>query len=465
IQQIRQIRDDALDNQYRRENRYLQEWSVKKDVLTYIEDIFNEPSDTGLSANMAEFFSSLQELEKAPESIEIRTLVVQNAIKLTESINHISNQLTELQINQEDAIETTVKRINDIALNIRDLNLQIYRFERGGQNNPQAANDLRDRRNLLLDELSGLVNLSYYESDSCSFRIDINGYPLVDHDQFNPLETVKSIPNPAGTEELSEIRWKDSGIKVDVTAGMLKGLLDARDGIDPDNIGIPYIINQLDTFARALAAEFNRIHSQGYTIPINGNPSVSGVDFFSAAGYVEPDWPALFPDWDTMTAQEQSDAMFSYKISCINSKNITIDSAIEQSVLNIAASSEEILPGADNRGNNENVLKMLELRSLRDITLDIGGNTIPIGNLEDFIVKTISALAVESSHSQKMFDNQTILTDSVQNRRMSVSGVSIDEEMADLMRFQHAYSAAARMLTSFDEMLETLILRTGLVGR
>ncbi len=434
IQQLRQIRDSFLDIQFRRENRSLEEWAAKADVLRTVEDIFNEPSETGINSSLIDFFNGIQELGKAPESIEIRTLLRQSAIKLTETFHHHRAQLSQLQQQQDVALDIAVQEINGLAMNIRELNLQIFSFEQGGQ----SANDLRDQRNLMLDRLSGLIQIDYYENDSGRFRIDVNGFPMVEHGETNLMETIRSTPNPIDTDELYTLRWKDTQEAVRVEGGQLKGLLDMRDGSTPDRAGIPYFIQQLDNLAKSIAHEFNEIHRQGYTIPY-GDPEQlqTGVNFFSSRDGL-----------------------------ALSAKNISVDAQILKSVNNIAASTVAIVEGSDVRGNNLNILRMAAIRNEKNIVLDLGGGeVVDIGNFEDYSKKLIAGLAVESSHSVRMTDSQGVLTFSIDHRRQSVSGVSVDEEMTDLIRYQHAYSASARMVTAIDQMLETLIQRTGVVGR
>ncbi|MBE3101628.1 MAG: flagellar hook-associated protein FlgK [Firmicutes bacterium] len=449
IQELRQIRDTFLDAQFRRENRYLQEWTVKSDVTQYVEDIFSEPSDTGLNASLGEFYNTLQELAKYPESIEIRTLVRQEAIKLTETIQHQRSQLIQLQQQQDTSIEITVGEINDLAVNIRDLNLQIFKFEEGGEN----ANELRDQRNLMVDELSGLVSFNYSEIDNGRFRIDINGFPLVDHSEVNLLEAVRSTPNPVDSNNLYTVVWKETQLEVPISGGAMKGYMDMRDGVTPANVGIPYFIEQLDNFAKAVVQEFNNVHQKGYSIPYGGSDSETGNAFFSFKEFQEP------ADWNIMNSDERNQ----YILDNVNAKNISLDNRILESVYNIATSSEEI--DTLGWGNNLNALDLVALRSKKDIVITVGGTAIGIGNLEDFTKKVIADLAVEASHAKKMNSSQSVLAVSISKRRLSVSAVSLDEEISNMIMFQHAYSAAARMVTAIDQMLETLIQRTGVVGR
>ncbi|WP_129723366.1 flagellar hook-associated protein FlgK [Xylanivirga thermophila] len=455
IQSLDQIRDGYLDRQYRRESMHLGEWTIKSNTLGYIEDIFREPSDASINAALADLYASMQEMSKNPESQEIRTLVRQDAIKLTESIHHYYDQLVQLQKEQNDAIAVTVDEINDMVVQIRDLNEQIFKFEVGGE----KANDLRDKRNMLLDELSQIIKLDYYESPDGRFRVDIDGMPLVDHMHYNLIEVRADKDNPIYEgqtgepqylNKLNNVYWKDSDLKVPINGGEIKGYVDMRDGNTPDNMGIPYMIRQLNNFAAGLTKAFNEVHSKGYPIP-NDSKTYSELEISDEGGaginFFEP------PEG-------------------ITAKNIKVSDAILESVFNIACSGQKLEPSSPNDpdyqqkiknwGDNKNALEMLKIRNKNNIKLEDG---ILIGNLEDYFKKVISELAVESSHSTKMAKGQQILTGHIQNQRLSISGVSLDEEMTNLITYMHSYSAAARTITAMDEMLETLINRTGLVGR
>ena len=427
IQELSQIRDKFIDMQFRRENTKLGEWSAKTEAFQYIEDVFREPSDAGLNAVLADFFSDIQEMAKNPESKEIRALVRQDAIKLTETLHHYYDQMIQLQSEQDTAINITVNEINDIVKNIRDLNEQIFRFEIGGE----KANDLRDQRNLLVDRMSSLIKIDYYETPDGRFRIDINGMSLVNHTQYQAIEAVKDVKNPAGDDldNLYSIKWSGTNMDVAINGGKLKGYMDIRDGNSPNRMGIPYFIEQLNTFAQALVTKFNEIHNSGYTLPEGDRESQTEIDFF-----------AVPRDQDGQA------------------KNISLSQAILDSVYNIAVSAQPVDENDPNKpGDNQIALEMAGLRDLKNLPR--------VGNFEDFTKMLIADLAVESSHSQKMLEGQEVLTDSLDITRHSISGVSLDEEMTMIIQYQHAYSAAARAISVMDEALDILINRTGLVGR
>jgi flagellar hook-associated protein 1 FlgK len=230
-----------------------------------------------------------------------------------------------------------------------------------------------------------------------------------------------------------EVQWADgpaAGTAVDIAGGSLKSLLDLRDGNTSDNMGIPWVVDQLNHFARNLANEFNTVHQQGWTMPI-GSASETGVSFFDIPG----------GDYDNITAA-----------------NFAVDNVIKEDVYKIAASGAEIEANMYEQGNNENAKNMIAMFDRNDI-----GNGI--GSFNSFMKSLIGFMAVEISHTNKMQDSQAVMQSSVDTQRMSLSGVSLDEEMTNMIKYQHSYSAAARAVTAIDEMLDVLINKTGLVGR
>lgn len=471
IQQVRQIRDAYLDMQYRKESTAFGEWEVKRDMLAYIETIFNEPSDSGISTVLNEFFNSLQALSLNPEDPTTRAAVQQKALALTENIRNVYMKLEDLQREANQAIIARVEEINSYAREIAALNEQIFKFENVGR----PANDLRDRRNLIVDNLSRIIKVSVHEDTSGRFRVDIAGQTLVNHTNLYELDVIprsgsvnaSRYPrnNHVDVDDLVEVVWKNTGEKVNIPGGTLKGFIDMRDGIggreqplpgvpaelsgtapDPGQLqpapnnnteyGIPYYMRTWNLFAHTLMITFNEIHSQGYTL--NGE---TGINFFSDGRTgLDPNPP------------RQPIAKF-----------ITISDEIRNDWANIAAiyldeedTANEIDP-TNARGNNKNILRLIDLRYKTYVP--------ECDNLDNFTKALISTLGVASRQASYAADSQETLLAEMDQRRESISGVSLDEEMANMVRFQHAYNASARILTAIDEMLDTLINRVGITGR
>ena len=427
IDNVDQYRDSYLDSQYRQQNSLSGEAQVKSDTLYSVEDLFNNTTDSGIDDILSTFFNSLDELTKSPESEEIRTLVRQDATSVVETMNYYSDQLESLQNQQNEAVSVTVGQINNLANEINDYNAQIIKYE----NNGSIANELRDKRNSALDDLSNIVNITYSEDSTGAVSVNFgsNNESLVDGSGVHLLSVAKDLPDYFGNADTFNSIYLSSGAAIsadDLTSGTLKGYLDMRDGNSNSNMGIPYYINKLDNLTKGIIDSVNSVNKSGYTYPSdsNGNSSVTGVNFFDPLH--------------------------------VNAKTMSLDSQITNSVFNIAASSVQII-GETQTGNNENALALVGIIDKTDIPV--------ISNIGQYLKSIVSDVAVQTSYSNGKVDSETLLLDNISTKRSSVSGVSVDEEMTNMMMYQKSYSAAARVITAIDEQLDTLINKTGTVGR
>ena len=423
---VEQIRNSFLDRQYWRENATSSELTARSEHLAYIESVFDELSGTGLSNALAKFSASVQEAAKNPVSPEFRTNLVQNAQILTETFNHAASQLLDKQADLDQTIAAQVLQVNDIAVTLADYNGQIARYELSGQ----RANDLRDKRNALLDELSGLVQFTATESAAGELRVFLgdssdNSQLLVDHTASRSLAAAANLANPLSSTgpQLLAVSWSD-GPSLELSGGSLKGLLDLRDGATADAIGLPYLASQLDRLAQGIATAFNSQHQLGYTLT---DPSLTGGDFFSGT----------------------------------RAADLAVDAAILADINTIALAGDAVTfsnsGSPDALGDNTNALRLGDLFT---------SQTIPdIGSFSGYLGTFIGSLAIETAHTDSRLSGQQILVESIDQQRESVAGVSMDEEMTNLVRFEKSYAAAARLITAIDEMLDVLINRTGVVGR
>ena len=424
-----QVRSGYIDRELRRESALLGEWETRTEELAFIETLMNETSDSSLSESMADFFNSIHELSVDPVNEEIRTNLQQNAIKLTETFHHYYNQIAELQNGMNEKMKVTTDEINDMLTNIASYNKQIFSYELSGE----KANDIRDKRNVLLDELSERVNIEYSEDSDGHFILSVEGTELVNHTDTTLLEASPDLTGAVtGTPGYYAIYYEGTTTPFDYSSGQLEGYRVLRDGSAVDEIGLPRILDNLNTLARGLAQEFNAVHQTGYTMPYGSVLSQTGIDFFDvpAGGY-----------------------------SAINAGNLALSSDITDSVYNIAASSQLIDLSAANpqQGNNSIALELVALTSSTELA--------SVGNFENYLKSVIVEVAIESAHSSKMITSQQNIVGNLEDRRQSISGVSMDEEMVQLISYQHSYSAASRMITAIDDALDVLINRTGRVGR
>jgi flagellar hook-associated protein 1 FlgK len=281
--------------------------------------------------------------------------------------------------------------------------MQIARVELG----TDRANDLRDKRDLIIDELSGLAMINVVEEESGSATVFIGAMALVDRDNVYKLAIHKT-----GAEKtaLNQIVWAGTDKSAKVYGGEIEGLREMRDK------AVPRYMDALDEMVASLVNNINRVHRAGY-----GLDGSTGLDFFDS--------------------------------NRLSAADIQLSEDIGGSPDRIAAASE---PNAE--GNNINALALADLRSA--LLMDEGTVTI-----SGFYQSLIGKIGADSGMAQHSRENMELLLAQVDNARQSVQGVSLDEEMAQMVKFQHAYDAAARVITTMDEALETVITKMGITGR
>lgn len=403
ITAIERIRDAFLDLQVRNEVGNLGNWEVRRDSLQKVEVILGEPTDNGLNNAMVAFWNAWQELSKTPESLAIRSEVRQRAITLAETIRHINGQLVQLQDDLNFNVGVSVNQINTIAEQLADLNERIAHVVSMGDN----PNDLRDRRDLLLDELAKMVDITVTEQPGGMINVAIGGRYLV---EGTTVDALQAVPDPLNNN-FYEVQWSSDSAPVTMTSGSLLGAIWARDTAVAD------VLAQLDELAGTLIGEINALHQGGF-----GLDTSTGNDFFSGTGAAD----------------------------------ITVAAGILADLNTIAAASDVTkLPG-----DGSNALAIAQLKDA--LTMPPGA---PTGTFGDYYRSLVATVGIDTEQAVRMAENEEILVGELENRRQSVMGVSIDEEMANIIQFTHAYQAAARVLTTLDDQLDIIINRMGLVGR
>ncbi|MCL2126048.1 MAG: flagellar hook-associated protein FlgK [Oscillospiraceae bacterium] len=269
-----------------------------------------------------------------------------------------------------------------------------------------------------------------------------------------------------------------------VKGGELKAYLDMRDNYEAGTVntptpGIPYYIEMLNNLARSLVQEVNAVHREGWND--NPNGSETGINFFdeSVAWFRENasherltanDLGQWIDKDGNVVADPDGDGFTTivYDLSQVTAKNIRLSREVAESEYNIACSTKEIVkhgePDELQRGNNENMNLLYELFLKKDINMSINGKSIDIGSFDGFITSIRFDVANTLSFAKKTTVNSTTLLIAAENQRISVSGVSLDEEMVNMVKYQHAYSGASRVITAMDEALDRLINNTGRVG-
>jgi flagellar hook-associated protein 1 len=387
---IQRLRDQFLDQQYYQQNSNYGTWDTQQSSLSKVENILNEPSDTGLQNAMNQFWQSWQDLAKDPTDSSARQLVLEKGSALTDTFHQISQAFTDLKnqigdtstgsITDTDQSPTMIgdnlRQINSYAGQIQNLNEQIKRNLANGY----TPNDLYDQRNLVLDKLSQVANINVTQvtdakgADTGMIKVSIGDPSTGTYDIVDQNNATQSFTS----NQLSY-----------VTSGNLKALVDlinpSGNPADTAHGGqalLDYYAGQIDDLAKNFAANFNT--QTGVSLFTNGTAASNiSVDVNSL--------PATF----------------------------TIDPNVTRQV-------------------------------------------------SDPLNKTYSTLISKlgsDSQAAKIFStNAEAAKNAVDTNRQSVSGVSLDEEMTDMIKYQNAYSAASRCITAMDQMLDKLINGTGSAG-
>src|SRR5690625_907614 len=468
---VQRIRNQFLDFQFRAENSRFGHWQTKQEALSRMEELLNEPSENGLSKTMDRFWDSLQILADHPDDSGARSVVAERGLALAETFNHLSRSLQSIQADLKEQIHGSVDDINSLLRQINDLNQQIQRIEPHGY----IANDLYDERDRLIDRLSDQLNIKvHYTKSSDSAKeiaegiasielLDEKGNSfgaseadkiyLIDAKNANSLsEAINYLSVEPSKEESGPITniiiGDEDGLGLELmnSTGSLSALIEAYgyESEDGEEGIYPEMLKNLDKMAEAFAHAFNEVHRAGFDLTEvpddDGEISASGRDFFV-----------------------NQDANSENENTSITAANITVNSEILDDSDYIAAG----VPGQGSRnGNNaHNLADVLDnpLRSSENEDEEIPhlDNRSPRG----FYTELIGEMGVQGQEAGRMKDNTEILRDQVNHSRMSVSAVSLDEEISNLIKFQHAYNAAARNMTAIDELIDRIINHMGLVGR
>ncbi|MDP4088226.1 MAG: flagellar hook-associated protein FlgK [Bacillota bacterium] len=539
VSAIQRVRDTFLDYQVRVETSTQGKYDARQTYLGNIESIFNEPSDTGISTLIGKFFDSWQQLSKDPQSSNARTVVAQQSAALADELNHTYTQLQSLKGNANSEIKNTVTDVNSLLSQIDEVNQQIIGVKVAG-NEP---NDLMDRRDLLLDQLSSKfgINIDKKDFDGIDVKpVDDAGIkdsaiikhePNSDSKRFSYISSIDKAAGTSGTDaagnttntytityyklgDMSSEKNKSTITVTGLSDSDAKALGESRvlwagndgtaikgDGYELKDGAVisaaeltPYkpasgelsgymsIMSDIDSYtdqvnalAKALAFTVNAVHS-GVTDPTSSS-STDKVPFFvnsDAASYKDPK--------STLTGYDFT------KESEITAGNISVNKEILSDVMKIKTKThdnnydytEDNTVDGETDGERAKAIAALRdslvkiqdigvgLKSRKDL-LGTGGsgfsdtNNMTLTNntngmtIDNYFKDTVDKLGVQSQEAKRIVKNQQSLLDSFNESKQSVSGVSLDEEMANLVQYQHAYQANARVISTIDQLLDVIV--------
>lgn len=398
VKAIRRLQSAFLENQARLVAAESGSWDRRYEALSRLEALTNEPGEAGLHALLDRFWGSWQALSTNPASSSLRQATVQAASSLADGLNRMDRQLRQLQANADEGVRNDVVHINGLAQQVNDLNTAI-RVALGAGDNP---NDLLDQRDVVLRELASLANATVRDNGDGSLSVSLGGQDLVQRFGVNLLEVV-SLPGTG----FGEVRWSATGTVATFGAGTLAGTLEMRDSIYGG------FLSDLDQLADAIVARTNELHRSGFD---RQQPPQPGADFFD---------PAVG-----------------------GARGFAVSPAVAADLSLLAVSAD---------GEPGNGAVAVAIAAVRHERLAALGDT----GVDDYYRSLVASLGVLGQEANRAIQTQSVLARQIENQRSQVSGVSLDEEMIELMKHQHVYNAAARLLTAMDEMVLTLIERTG----
>ncbi len=451
IESIQRVVDATIDLQLQRERQELSYDAEIERGLTSIEGIFEELGGTGISGALSEFFASLGDLANNPANSTVRESVLQAAKNLTSLIHDADRRLDQRQIDANNQLQQSVTEVNAITADLAELNGQIFRVESSGSGAEASA--LRDRRAALLADLAEHVGFTFFERPDGQISVFVGGGAVLVDDDVSAQLLVQ--PGAAGNPVFFDI-FHDLGGSVGgpITARILGGKMGAA--IDLRDNRIQSYRDSLDEFTFTLARRINDEHFGPLPAPPPGD----------AFGLVDNQSRRFFIDGAQAVTPEGSD----FTLIGGAAAAIAIHADILANIRHIAAGAVSIGGAGAATGDNQNALDLAaaELNGsaffqlARDpVTgLEIPPGIVPGGNaqtLGGFSSSISGRLGSELQSSRRALAQEELVVAELEQRRASISGVSLDEEIANLIRFERAYQASARIIQETNTLIGFLI--------
>ena len=554
VESINRIRDEMLDQRIVGQAHLEGYWDTRSKYYMMLEQIYNEPDDVSIRSNMDKFWEAWQELSIHPENQASRQAVVTRGETLTDSIKQRWESLYGIGNLIDGDIRATVQQVNNYAKQIAETNAELVRSRAMGDN----PNDLLDRRDLLVDKLSKLINITTDQRDNDEFMVHVDGKILVQGSVSREIGFA-SREDDTGYEKLI---WKDTGYDAFFSGGQLGALVELRD------VDVRNEIQSLNTLTMNFSDLVNDIHRNGV-----GANNVTGLDFFvqhpfventngnydrDGDGYLDTSYVFRFTGSNALDMQQQvgiegvmtlsgtdgyvdipyyhTDTVETV-ISRINNSTSEVKAYLDKNnhLVLKATTSQDIsnpdfvirhvedsgyfLSGYSGilRGNGEaNAYDFAQADSVNALTAntqfavapyfnpsayieinseikndvmcvaagypDVNGHapagdgraaveiasirntSIMVGSMktfDDYFADTVTNVGLKGEQAETNLLTQTAIMDDLRNMRDSISGVNIDEELAEIMKFQHGYNAAAKFITVWDSLIDTIINRLG----
>lgn len=553
VQSVTRVRDELLDNRIFAQTNLESYWNTRDSYYSMIEQIYNEPDEISVRTNMDKFWQAWQELSNDPGSDACRQAVVTRAESLTNSIQQNNKSLLAIQQQVNGDIDASVKQVNDITRQIAEVNTEIVRVMGMGDN----PNDLMDRRDLLVERLGNLINVTVVRSDPDEFIVHTDGQMIVQGGLARQIDQVTDMDNSG----YSKLIWHDTQIDASFRSGSLGALVELRDK------DLRSELQSLDTMTQNFADLVNDVHRNAI-----GKNNVTGLDFFTEHPFVEntngnydrngdgavdssyifrmTGTNALRPQEQiglagTMTfSGKRGDITVTYYptdtvedvVNRINDSDGEVKAYLDRnSKLVLKATTAEAISNPDfvirhvedsgmfltgysgilsgsgeagaydwnrpdavnslagaefavtpimhpsgyivvnpvissdvqsvaaafannqGRADDDDGRAAVEIAAIRNSKMMVGGER----TFDDYFAETVTRIGLKGEQAENMLASQKAIMNDLRDLRDSISGVNVDEELADIIKFQYGYQAAAKFISVQDQLLNTLINRIG----
>jgi flagellar hook-associated protein 1 FlgK len=406
IARVERINDEYVEKQLRNSQRDLSNCEEKDGALRQVEDIFNEMNGDGLNRLISRFFNEFRKLSNEPESPAVRQSVREASQAMVNDFHRLRQEVDNVREHLDARIEGYSREVNSLSTELAELNQKIRLMEPLGG----PPNDLLDKRDTVLKKLGSYLDLASHKDKQGNVNIDIRDTgPLISDGQAETLSVERSPADDQGKPD-NAFDIKTTGYVPGILTHQIKGgklgaLLDARDKT------VSTILNRLDDMAYNLTEAVNEVHSQGVTL--EGTRSVA---------FFKPMY------------QRERAAEF-----------LSLSNEVKASVNNIATAIEQNSPG-DNR------VAIAISRLQNEKLMDDGFST-----LDEWYNGLVSDVGVATARNHFALNQQKDIMTQLTKVRDQISGVSIDEETANLLQYQHAFDASAKVIQVADDLLKTVL--------
>ena len=476
VTEIKQLRSSYYDTKYWNNNSVCGNYSTLESYTTLIEDYLDEFNLVGFTTEYKNLFEAVNALTKDPHSVVARNQLVNYSQSISEFFNTMTTNLNSVQRQADDEVKSTANAINTVAQEIASLNKQINTIEVNGG----AANDLRDARALLIDELSGYINTTVKETEVgngvTEFCVYVDGYSLVDGYDYNqivctPRETGDKR-NASDINGLVELSW-NNGMEFNMyrssLSGSLKAAIDVRDGCndcyevvglkDADGNFLKDANGKVVDVQNLTETEYEQYKAQGYTKELTvyvdqyRNSDYKGVPYYQSqlnefVKAITSEFNAIIAKGDRNGEPPIDFFTSKYGEEYISAASVTVNPDIIRDVSLLPYSFDD----AQGAANSDMADALYALKEK---------DTINNGTFLEYLQSMVSVAYIDTARAKTFASNYNIIKDTINNQRLSVGGVDEDEEAVDMVKFKEAYSLASKVVSVMQEIYDKLILETG----